>query len=171
VAVGRIKFARHLFSVAGSKNAKYFVISVLGIGLAVGVLSWASPHQTDNNDEQSGVAYKCSSQTLRDASQVFDPTKVADLGRIVVKIQKNNGYTTDPNCLYVVTTYYINLSDSSHARYYVDKLNAAYDKNKGLSASLNPNINLSVADLNDTVKFLEKNDQQFKLNERGSAEP
>ncbi|MEO8105388.1 MAG: hypothetical protein ABI602_03575 [Candidatus Saccharibacteria bacterium] len=126
---------------------------------------------TANKTEPVVAAYKCSSQTLHEASQVLVPTKVTELGQIVGKIQKNKGYDTDPNCLYVVTTYYINESDSNQARYFVNKLNASYDKSKGLDDSLDPDINLSVVGLNDTVKFLEKSDQQFQQNDRGSAEP
>ena len=67
--------------------------------------------------------------------------------------------------------YYINLSDSGHARSYLDKLNVAHDKGKGLSSSLQPSSNLNLSDLNDTVKFLEVNKQQGLQNTRGSSKP
>lgn len=101
---------------------------------------------------------------LESASNVMANDKTNELKIIVDKIQSLSDYQMDPNCLYVITNYYINISNPEKARENFDKLVIVYNpeiefvpifstmhfKNKDL--------------LKSTIEFLEKSRTDLEKN-------
>ncbi|HSX45173.1 MAG TPA: hypothetical protein VLF39_03680 [Candidatus Saccharimonadales bacterium] len=57
----------------------------------------------------------CSDQILQEAAPNLDTTKVTELSKVVDKITAIPNYQSDVNCMYVVTDFYVNLSDIDNA--------------------------------------------------------
>ncbi len=77
-----------------------------------------------NNSQKDQVA--CSDDLLTRAKLAQQsPEEFQDVAR---EIEDQRGYDEDPNCLYVLTTYYISVSDTANARTNLENLQAVYKK-------------------------------------------
>jgi hypothetical protein len=98
---------------------------------------------------------KCSYAVLEKAKPALEVTKVAELEPEAQAIERIAGYDQDANCLYVVLTYYINISDGPKARELYDKLAAVYNPNEGYETVIR-DVTKSPEELRPTVEFVEK---------------
>ena len=99
---------------------------------------------------------------LKEAAELIDPSKVKELSTVVEKIKNITGYENDPNLLYVLLTYYLNISDGTNAKKYYDLLVSAYKSEVGYDPILTNVINLD--ELERIVKFLENSSTEAKKN-------
>lgn len=102
---------------------------------------------------------------LREASRSLGPTEHEQLKPVVERIRAIPNHENNPDCLNVITTYYINSSDYENARAYLDKLNEVYVPNQGFSKFLGPDAK-NIETLRADVAFLEKQVEQFEKNKR-----
>ncbi len=108
----------------------------------------------------------CTPAILRSANANLDPTKVVSLEPIVNQIKQTKGYDKDANCLYVVTAYFVNISDADNAQKSLDSLTEVYDASKGFGTDLKP-TGLGYQTLVGDVAFLHENAKQSTDNARG----
>lgn len=146
-------------------NRKFTVIYIVFAFVAAFII-WASWYYFAPISK-TGV---CSSVVLKDASSFLAPEKVAQLNTIAMKIQKLRGYDKDVNCLYVLTTYYINAGDLQNSQLFMAKLNKVYDPKIGFSFELRTE-GRDKKYLSEGVSFLELYTKQNSNNARGSATP
>jgi len=146
-------------------NPKNLVLGFVGV-LVIAALAWGYWNYLRPVSVSSG----CSPAVLQEASTLLNPEQVTQLEVTARKIQTLRGYEKDVNCLYVVTTYYINKGDLDNSQLYLGKLNDVYDSGKGFSSNLNIE-NRDKKFLTDNVQFLKDYAQQTSKNARGSATP
>ncbi len=82
--------------------------------LIAGVL-WRSKSLDKNEQAQVDIS-KCSSELLESAKSNLDYSKVVELEEQVREIESIPDYGSDPNCVFVALTYYINMSDPVKSR-------------------------------------------------------
>jgi len=75
----------------------------------------------------------CSEQTIRESAGKIAEEKTPELVGTVQYIQRQPGYDSDVNCLYILTTYFISVSDAENARKYLDMLKSIYTPEAGYS--------------------------------------
>lgn len=133
------------------------ILAIIGFaGLAVGGYFLASvvlkPAATDPN----ATITACSEESVRKvSSSLVYPVDMALLEATANEIKADAGYEADPNCVYVVLTHYINLSDVVESRSELEKLKKVYDADVGY----NPIIlgyTLGIDSLERLVAQLEK---------------
>lgn len=121
-------------------------------------------------DEQpvADTGPKCTYQMLEAAKPNIKSTKIntEKLEPQVAEIEQIPGYDTDPNCLYVTTTYYISISDAQKARENYDKLAVVYDKSEGFETVIS-DVTLSPEELKGSVEFLENQKSEVEQNALG----
>lgn len=152
------------------KSARFWAITIVILILAGGIFVVYKSQQDKikKPTDERGVKTNCSEQTteactvLKEAVALLDPGKVKELSVVVDKINKIKGYDKDPNLLYVILTYYINLSDGGNSRKTYDLLKNIYKENVGYD-SLLVNAKKPV-DLEPIVVFLEKQSAEVKKN-------
>jgi hypothetical protein len=81
-------------------------------------------------------SHTCSDTVLQSSVSHLNPQEVLALSADVAKIQAINGYQSDPNCMYIVTTYYINRSDGPNAAQAFSLFMKHYDSKSGLRSVL-----------------------------------
>ena len=80
---------------------------------------------------------KCSDTVLTEVGPLLqDPNDLNKLSQLVSKIQKIKGYDKDASCLYVVTVYYLDISDATNTNTNYVKLTKVYKPKVGYVASL-----------------------------------
>jgi len=79
-------------------------------------------------EKSSGV---CSEKTLQESARLLNENKSNELIGTVQYIERLDGYQTDPNCLYITTSYYIGVTDAEKARKNYDELNKVYKQDQG----------------------------------------
>lgn len=145
----------------------------LALGIAVGValigLGWLVYVVVDDPPANVAEVVVCNDELLTEAAGVLEASKYMELRTVVDKIQALPSYEEDPNCLNVVVTYYINTSDYTQAKSYMDKLEAAYRASRGFSPLLGDQAK-TIETLRADVEFLEKLEEQFRQNIRPGPE-
>lgn len=116
------------------KPVVYVVIAVVVIAALAGGWAWYQHHQL----AKKAAADKTKSHLVDQASNNLDPQNSSSLESIAKKLEQQPGHDTDPNSLYVLTTYYLNIGDTAKAQDYLTKLKAVYDPAKGFDESLKP---------------------------------
>src|ERR1700693_4463896 len=76
--------------------------------------SWRNHDYPTGHCSRTNTSQACS--LLYQASDMLYPDSTTDLGRLVPQIKAIKDYQKDPNLLYVLTTYYINVSDGQNAQ-------------------------------------------------------
>ena len=145
-----------------SRNLGLVLIGVLALGgLSWGYWNYLRPISGKD---------VCKPAVLQEASTLLNPEQVTQLEATAQKIKTLRGYDKDVNCLYVLTTYYINTGDLDNSQLYLGKLNDIYVSGKGFSPALKIG-NRDKQFLTDGVKFLKLFAEQTSSNARGSATP
>lgn len=130
------------------------LLVVAGVFVAVKVVS---------HTRATSVAHR--RELIDQAANLLDPQKSEELGNVITDIQKTHGYVNDPNALYVLTIYYLNIGDANNSQKYLDLLKA---KRAG-AASYQPSLQNTVAwrntsSLQQDVDFLKMSAQQTREN-------
>jgi len=148
---------------------KKFWLVVVGVLLVIAIVAGIyARYQTTHKTPAKVVATTtCSDSSangiLNKATPVLVPSKVAELQPIAEKIMTLQGYDRDPNCLGVVTTYYINLSDAAKARENYEKLIKVYPTAKGYNEALGGKV-ATPTELKPTIEFLEARAKDIRDN-------
>ncbi len=95
---------------------------------------------------------------------------IDELATVVAQIKQQPGYAKDVDCLYVLTTYYINASDVTNAKLYYSELSKVYNqktgyRNAGLKDANTPE------QLSSRVSFIEKQASEESLHFIGIPSP
>ncbi len=156
-----IHFNKKIFS---KKKILLLVVLIIGfmvLGYLLAVRFHNNVHK--NISSSMNVTHVCTSKkagTLLQQAQIpLFGTEQPQLYDIVQNIEKLPGYQRDPNCLYVITSYYVNASNTNisnlaKAKFYLAKLNQYYNPKVLLSPMLGPDIP-GVLGLNQQVVQLE----------------
>jgi len=149
---------RYLFAICG------VVVVAVGIGVALLVI-----HYHHHSSAQKLVASTvCSSgadaRILSQSAVYFAPGYASQLAPFVAKIEKRPDYEGDPNCLYVLATYYSNIADPNDAQKYINLFNELYNSNKGLSPYLinTPSMQTIQAIVSQQTKIQQQLEKEFK---------
>ncbi len=104
------------------------------------------------------VALACSSQSqaslLSQANDLIAKPDIIKFSQLVSKIQKLPYYKQDPNCLYPIVNYYIEISDSKDASTYLTALEKAYNPKQGLSREFTNQ--LTITDFKNDITTMQK---------------
>ena len=135
------------------------VIFVCTILVAGGVLNGFMRHQQSLD--------KARNDAVTQAVNFLDPSYTPKLAAVVPQIKQQLGYDSDADCLYVLTTYYINISDNKNTKLYYDKLAAVYDPAKGYKNAQLRRVAQTPASLKPTVTFIENQAKEAARNTFG----
>lgn len=150
---------------SGRKKIIIF-LAVLTVLAGAGVFAWKSGYfLTDKTEQEVQIKPDCSKDSaseycivLKEAVELLDPSKVKELSVVVEKIKKLEGYDKDSNYLYVILTYYINLSDAENARITYDLLINVFNSESGYDPIV---TDAKIPeDLEPIVVFLEKTSEE-----------
>ncbi len=119
-------------------NSRFLIIGmvVVPIVVLVGVAVLLGSYRTTKTVtavQKNACTTTAGTVLLTDAAKNLDPAKDAALAKDVEKIMQLQDYDKDANCLNVVTTYYINVSDYDNAKVNFAKLQDVYDSSQGFS--------------------------------------
>ena len=145
---------RHLLPSLASRKLIQVVAAVVLL-VSGTVLVWAIANRNSINTTTTST---CSATILQQAKPLLTTTiDPAQLGKLVTTIQKVKGYDRDASCLYIVTAYYISISDTTNANTYYAKLANVYRANVGYDANLK-GATLPLSTLKAQVNFLAQQD-------------
>lgn len=82
-------------------------------------------------------------------------TDLTTRGALVDKILTTDNYSSEPNCLAILTSYYIDVSDVDQAKYYNDLLAQNYNESTGYQSPISGYL-LPPAGYSEQITFLEK---------------
>lgn len=125
-----------------------FILIVAVAFLGVGIVSWFL-YPKDN----AGPA--CSDETITQAADYINNNKLPELRDLSDKIVTTKDYDKDVNCLYIVTTRYIEVGDAENSRKYYDLLASIYDSEAGYSKLFGDTTN-DPDQIRQTVEFFEQ---------------
>lgn len=120
--------------------------------------------KTNMNKAEKLACINSNRQLLSEASRNFAPEKSNELKKTIDKIQSLHSYQKDPNCLNVLTIYYINVTDSKNARESFDKLTKVYNQNDGFAPELQMVGGKNIEQLRGGVEYVEKLKLEFERN-------
>lgn len=106
----------------------------VSVGLLILAIIAASYYYYSNRTKSSSSV--CTVSQLEEAGTKINANQTSQLVGVVRDIQATPGYDSDASCLYVVTQYYIGITNGEEARKYYDLLLKAYDPEVGYSPSL-----------------------------------
>ncbi len=84
----------------------------------------------DGNNQAPAYKAVCNDELLTRSKVSLEPPQPAELSKVAAEIRNLSGYDTDPNCLYVVVNYNLQVSDSESARSNFNKLKDNYQSGK-----------------------------------------
>lgn len=135
-----------------TRSIPWLVWAVIGLLLVAGAVAFGLYHRQQSVSRDDAL---CSEETITKAAPLIESGKGAELLAIAQEVQALENYETDVNCLYIITSAYINISDAKNSRAYYDKLATTYDPAVGYSPLFGDSIN-SLATLESSVEFLEE---------------
>lgn len=106
------------------------------------------------------VAAAVCNDILSQAAPKLDVTKSRELKELVNQIESRKAYDRDPNCLNIVITYYIDISDYENARKGLDALELVYNPAVKFSNGLGRDAR-NIETLRSRVDTLEKSRSQL----------
>lgn len=155
VVVGDISKKR----LAGPNLKKLFLVLVASLALISTFGSGYLWYQ-DQKNKKSTI---CSNDILQRAGQSLDAYHQEQLKSVADEIKQKPNFENDPNCLFVVTSYYANVVDAENSRKYLDRFEHVYKPKKGLNSYLTKNGN-SVDMLRNNVQFAETKQKENSSN-------
>lgn len=84
----------------------------------------------------SKLPVACPNDVMQKAAKILAGTNYNQLGQLIPEIKKVPNYNRSPDCLYIVVSYDIAISDSKRANEDFSKLQLVYKKEKGFSPLL-----------------------------------
>ena len=149
-------------------KSRYKVITVVGIIITAGItvlIVSISGHGKSNE------SFACSNSTqrtmLHQAALAISSNNINRLSQMTASIKGFKGYEQDPNCLYIVDNYYLDIGDLGNAKKYLTDFNKAYRLHPELSTYLTINANASIRILKSGVSSLSLGVSQAKANTIG----
>lgn len=136
---------------------------IITVGIVFVILAAVVLVQYNTYKSKLDCNKKYCQQILTQAAAAFTANDVTEQRKIVNRVTHIFRYDTQPNYMYVVTQYYINLSDSVNARKSYNKLMVVYNSNKGFSKNFGSYV-LTTDQLKQSVEFLEKKESTDKAN-------
>lgn len=112
----------------GNKN-KYTRLAIV-LALLFVVVAGVAFYIKSTQNKDTAV---CSDQLLQEAGLVLDKSDHEQLRPFVEDIEELENFDQDPNCLYILVTYYVNINDPASARSHFEQLQAIYDPEVGFS--------------------------------------
>lgn len=112
----------------------YIVILVLVVAVAVFAWHWYAQHRS----AQKTAEQQTKTRLISQAARVLNPQDSAKLKPIVAQIENQPTHNQDTDYLYVLTTYYVNISDRQTAAKDLAALKATYKPSVGYAAPLRP---------------------------------
>lgn len=103
------------------------------------------------------------SKLYKQAGNVSNPSATAELRKVVTTIKNSPRYDTDPTCLYIVTNFYITVSDAKNSELYFTKLKKVYKSQKDVIQVGSASIK-SLERLDFEVKALLERERNFEAN-------
>lgn len=103
------------------------------------------------------------SKIYKDSAMLLAPVVSGQLGRAVDKIKLEPKFDEDPSCLYLLTTYYLNVSDIENATKYFTLFDKKVNQNKkvvsflGDAKSLDSSLKTKITILQNSIKNLNTN--------------
>lgn len=97
----------------------------------------------------------CSDEIIQQAAGAISENNVENLKSSYDRVIAENKYQTDPNCMYIVTNYFIRTGDYQQSRQSLEELKKVYNQEEGYS----PLFGLKANDpdqLEPIVNFLEE---------------
>jgi hypothetical protein len=157
-------------------SPKYW-LWVIFVGLAAGgIYLFASGHWHIKNIGKTGNKPVCSSAILKQAKPNLDPTKAAELSKDVDQITAIPDYQKDANCMYIITSYYVNISDAENSEKNLTVLKQAMKT--GIIKNISPILTTdksSVSYLETSTKVIKNlpahGDSSFSVDEEGHFAP
>lgn len=138
------------------------VLSIVALILVITAMFGVAARRQTNKNKRSAINTKCPDALLKEASGLLSDTP-QKIQPVITKIQANNGYDTDVNCLNIVTTYYISIGDIENSVKYLTQLNAIYNPAKGFDRLMGTNIK-DQKTLQNEVEFMQQAQKQFQTN-------
>ena len=139
-----------------SANRKLIAIAVVALLLCVGVAT--ALLLANSNPINTTTTSTCPATLLKQAKPLLTTeTNPIQLSKLVATIKKVKGYDRDASCLYIVTTYYISISDAQNASTYYAKLAQVYRANVGYDSNLK-GATMPLSTLKAQVNFLQQQD-------------
>lgn len=154
-------------------KSKKFLAPILLLPLLVVIVFWLA-----RDDNKKVISYNpvCDDDLLSQANINIEPPNTLELSKVIDKIQKLDGHDSDPNCLYVIIKYNLQIGNLEGARSNLDKLKVNYQTEKlnkiiffeGGQKQLLQALEQQISDLNIRN---DKNKKQVIMNVEGPAEP
>jgi hypothetical protein len=137
--------------------------TVIVVGAGSVLYSEHIRHTADSNAYliSSVCSDKNNRSTLAQAAAYLSPSQSMELLPYVQRIKSIPSYQHDPNCLYVLVNYYVNITDPDNAQKYVMLLNKVYEPKIGLDSYFK--YSPSLKSLQISITALQKA-QQIELN-------
>lgn len=144
-------------SIPHNKKKSFLGIVVLVILLLVVVIIWHDHSKKKIQPKAVTASAVCTNQanspTLSQAAGAIYQNDVVTLGQVVPKLKSIPSYQYDPNCLYALVIYYLDVDDVQNANLYLTKLEAVYNSKQGFSAMFVAPV--SIAALKNSVSEIQ----------------
>lgn len=127
--------------------------AVVMVSVAAFIVFWPGP-------ASEPAAKGCSRELVREARSALMPSEVDRLQPVAQQMEASDGYDNDPNCVYVVLTYYINVSDGEKATQLYNRLVQVYNPDEGYDESIASRAQ-SPEEVRSTVEFLQSTAEDF----------
>jgi hypothetical protein len=137
------------FTMLNSRKRPLFFGLAIVIAVTAGVVYFGK-----EEEKAPVVTGGCGNDILQEAVNELTPDRIEQLHEVVHKIEKISDYQQDPNCLYVITHFYINVSDAKAASDSLSKLEQVYNADEGYHQALKTARAKSLEVLRADVAFL-----------------
>lgn len=137
------------------------VIVIIGVVIIVAGAGWLLYKFIDGRNSNNKISNACSESVVTAQTAIdLSNSSVAVLKPTVDKILKTNNYNNDPSCLYILTKYYIGVSDPAKARPSYDQLTKLYTSNKVYDSDIR-DVVAGPEQFKPVLELLEKEQQEI----------
>lgn len=144
------------------RHKNHRIIGVIFFLIITGVSTYFIYRSTTNKSTTQCNGRE-NSKIYKDTAMLLGPGVSGQLGRAVEKIKLEPRFDEDPSCLYLVTTYYLNISDIDNATKYFTLFDKKVNQNKkvvsflGDAKSLDNSLKTRITILQKSIKNLDAN--------------
>lgn len=142
------------------RPSKKRIVLLIVAGVLVLALVSFGVYTLQSSSKDSAI---CSPQLIKKAVPLLDPEKLAELKPINDEILAKSNYANDVNCVYIVTNYSINSSDTVAVQRHYDQLVKIYNPEVGYSSEFGNNT-ISPDDVKRILEFLKTQDAEQNNN-------